>query len=119
MKNRITNHRKESPGSIADRLLKRYLAGQDTETGFILDVLNISDERTIRHALKTMPTELSKRLADFVNQYRPEMRVFNGRPPKMRTVEIVRRLLRQSNGAPDGGTPGTALTERSTMKPTE
>lgn len=84
MKKRLPKNDARADSSVADRLLERYLAGHDTETGFIVDVLNITDESAIQHALAIMPQALFERFAISSKNIRPkrESSVARGRKCK-------------------------------------
>ncbi|MGH7134458.1 MAG: hypothetical protein ACREHD_01885 [Pirellulales bacterium] len=84
--------------AVARRLVDRYVAGHDNDTGFVLDVLNLPDLAATKYIFEMAPRELTERLADFVEHYTPKTRVFNGPPPKAEAVEAVKRLLRERNG---------------------
>ncbi len=72
------------------KLLRRYEEGRITATGLILTVLSLTGKRRLSEILEALPAEIFGQLKDFVDDYRPGMRVFYGPHPKMRAVRFVR-----------------------------
>ncbi|HQU42769.1 MAG TPA: hypothetical protein PK867_08150 [Pirellulales bacterium] len=59
----------------------------------MLGALTLTDKDEIREALGVMPRPVLKKLERFVGYYTPDIKVFNGPPPKMETVRFVKGLL--------------------------
>lgn len=77
----------------AHGMLDRYRSGRQTDTEFIIDVLRLNDRRTIKAVLAIIPPALLDRLEDFVREYTPGTRVFNGPGPEIETVQLVKGIL--------------------------
>src|SRR5262245_52005779 len=82
-----------------ERILRRSEAGHVTETGLMLDVLRLTDERDVLQALESMPEEIRDELREFVGYYTPKTRVFNGPRPAMQTVRCVKDWFVRREGA--------------------
>jgi hypothetical protein len=70
-----------------------YQGGRITATGFIIDFLNAADPDDLREALGVLPPDLLEELRGFVRDYRPDMRVFRGDPPRPDAVAMAREVL--------------------------
>jgi hypothetical protein len=70
-----------------------YEEGRITATGFIIDFLNAADPDDLREALSVLPADLLEELREFIRDYRPEMRVFRGAPPRPEAVRMAREVL--------------------------
>ena len=112
MNNNAKKRHRESSTAFVDRLLERYATGKDTETGFILDFLTITDEQAIKHGLAAMHPALCDRLITFVRDVTAETQVFSGPQPNLQTVRMVRRLLGQRAPQSSGQSPRQAMTAR-------
>jgi hypothetical protein len=75
------------------RILDEYEEGRITATGFILDLFNEVKHADLREALESLPVDLVEQVREFVENYRPEMKVFRGPPPDPIAVEIAKELL--------------------------
>jgi hypothetical protein len=70
-----------------------YEEGRITATGFIIDFLDAADPDDLREAMGILPPDLLKDLREFVRDYRPDMRVFRGTPPRPEAVAMARDVL--------------------------
>ncbi len=77
-----------------------YEEGRITPTGFIIGFLNAADEDDLREALEVLPPDLLGRLRDFVQTWRPDMRVFRGPPPDSAAVKMAREVLANTVKSP-------------------
>ena len=75
------------------RILDEYEEGRITATGLILDILNKVDHADLKEALESLPVDLVERVREFVENYRPEMKVFRGPPPNLVAVKLAKELL--------------------------
>jgi hypothetical protein len=76
--------------TTADQLVRQYREGKLTVQGLILTILNLTGKRRLREILEALPREVLEPLKDFIDHYRPGMRVFRGTRPNARAVEVVR-----------------------------
>jgi hypothetical protein len=74
----------------AEQLLRWYEEGRITVNGLILNVLSSSVKRRLTTILEALPADILVQLKDFVDSYRPGMRVFHGPRPKVTAVRFVR-----------------------------
>jgi len=74
----------------AKQLLRWYEEGRITAKGLILNVLSFSAKRRLTATLEVLPGDILGQMKDFVDSYRPGMRVFNGPRPKAAAVRFVR-----------------------------
>ena len=74
-------------------LLDDYAAGRITPTGFVVDLLNTVNHDDLQEALEMLPADLVGPVRDFVESYRPDMRVYRGSPPDPSAVKIAKELL--------------------------
>ncbi len=70
-----------------------YQEGRITATEFLIKFLNAADPEDVREALDTLPADLLEILRQFLKDYRPEMRVFRGSPPRACAVKMARAVL--------------------------
>jgi hypothetical protein len=78
------------PMTTSEQLLRRYEEGRLTAQGLILAVLGITGKKRLAKIVEALPGDLLELLKDFVDHYRPGMRVFHGPLPKISAVRIVR-----------------------------
>ncbi len=79
------------PQMATDRqLVRRYEQGRITATGLILGVLSLPGKRRLTKMLETLPADVLEQLKDFVENYKPEMRIFHGPRPNLQAVRWVR-----------------------------
>jgi hypothetical protein len=83
-----------------EQILKRYQAGHVTETGLMLDVLRLTDDRDVIQALEMLPEDVLNELREFVGYYTPRTRVFPGPRPNPQTVRFVKDWFVTGRGAP-------------------
>jgi hypothetical protein len=75
------------------KILDEYEEGRITATGFVLDLLNKVNHADLKEALESLPVDLVQKVRDFVEVYRPDMKVFRGPPPDPGAVNIAKELL--------------------------
>ena len=74
-------------------MLDLYEEGRITSTGFILDLFNKVNHVDLKDVLESLPVDLIEQVREFVENYRPEMKVFRGPPPDPIAVSLARELL--------------------------
>jgi hypothetical protein len=74
-------------------MLDLYEEGRITSTGFILDFFNKVNHVDLKDVLESLPVHLIEQVREFVENYRPEMKVFRGPPPDPIAVSLARELL--------------------------
>jgi len=75
------------------KLLNDHKAGRITSTGFIVELLNTADSDDLTEILDVIPLDLLHKLRDFVDTYRPEMRVFRGSIPLPSSISMAKDVL--------------------------
>jgi hypothetical protein len=75
------------------KLLADYAEGRLTQTGFVVELLNTLAHDDLKQSLENLPSEHIERVRDFVENYRPDVRVFRGPRPSPSAVKIARELL--------------------------
>ncbi len=75
------------------RIMKEYDEGRTRATGFSVDLLNSLTPDELKEALEALPADHLERVRDFVESYRPDMRVFHGSLPESGAVKLARELL--------------------------
>jgi hypothetical protein len=75
------------------KILREYEEGRITSTGFIIDLLNTVNHDGLKEALEALPSDLVERVREFVENYRPDMRVFRGPQPDPSAVTMAKELL--------------------------
>jgi hypothetical protein len=74
-------------------MLDLYEEGRITSTGFILDLFNKVNHVDLKDVLESLSVDLIEQVREFVENYRPEMKVFRGPPPDPIAVSLARELL--------------------------
>ena len=78
------------------KILDYYEEGQITRTGAVLRLLDLPNQEEMREAIEVLPPEVLEELRDFLENYRPDMLVFPGPPPKPSAVRMAKELLAKS-----------------------
>jgi hypothetical protein len=81
---------KNSQITTPEQLLRHYQEGRITPHGLILTVLSHTGKRRLTKMLDVMPEDVLRLLKDFVDNYRPGIKVFRGPHPKALAVRFVR-----------------------------
>jgi hypothetical protein len=76
-----------------DRLIQHYNAGNYTVTDLVLQTLQLITHDNADAILSSLPREAIVVLKQFVEDYRPGIRVFNAPEPKPDVVQIVKTRL--------------------------
>jgi hypothetical protein len=74
-------------------IMDEYESGRITSTGFIIDLLSTVNRDDLKEVLEALPSDLVEQVRDFVESYRPDMRVFRGPPPDPSAVIMAKELL--------------------------
>ena len=75
------------------QILKEYEEGRTTAAGFSLDLLTLLTQDELRDALELLPAEHVEVVRDFIETYRPQMRVFRGSLPASSMVKFAQEVL--------------------------
>jgi hypothetical protein len=82
------------------KILDYYEEGRITRTGAILRLLDLIEPEEMREAIEVLPPDLLDELRDFIETYRPEMRVFPGPPPDPNAVRMAKDMLAHAVKSP-------------------
>jgi hypothetical protein len=82
--------------SSPEELLRKYKEGRITANGLILNLLNLTGKQRLINALEVFPDYLLRRLKDFTDNYKPEMRIFRGSRPKVQSIRIAKEWLKNA-----------------------
>src|SRR5262249_7853837 len=78
------------------KILDYYEEGRITRTGAVLRLLDLTDQEEMREVIELLPPEVLEELRDFLENYRPDMLVFPGPPPKPAAVRMAKEVLAKS-----------------------
>jgi hypothetical protein len=87
-------------------LVHRYEEGGITPLGLVLAVFNQINRDNVDEVMQQLPPWVYPQMQRFVDQYRPEMRVFNAQKPSSEAVALGAEWLRGRPADESGGRSG-------------
>jgi hypothetical protein len=83
-------------------LVERYEAGGITPLGLVITVFNQINQENVDEVMRQLPPWAYPEMQRFVDQYRPDMRVFNARRPSPEAVALGADWLKRHHAEESG-----------------
>jgi hypothetical protein len=85
----------------SEDIVRRWLEGETTTTGLLVDLLAQTDKRVVLGVLAKFPPEVLPELREFVGYYTPATKLFRcDRRPSMDTIKFVKNWFAERKRSP-------------------